>query len=163
MLRRFLLPGLALCLLGCAEGQKPSVQKRDPAEKVNATPAVKKPSLYDRLGGEKAVVKVVDDFCTITAADERIDLKHRKHFKEGDVAVLKKKLVDQVGQATGGPQQYTGKDMKEAHKGLGLTDQDFDALLDDLTKALDQNKAAPADRDELLGMLKTMRKDVVEK
>jgi hypothetical protein len=40
---------------------------------------------------------------------------------------------------------------------------DFDALIDDVKKALDKNGAAPADRDELLAMLQTMRKDVVEK
>jgi hypothetical protein len=40
---------------------------------------------------------------------------------------------------------------------------DFDVLVEDLAKALDQNGAAPTDRDELLGMLRGMRKDVVEK
>lgn len=159
---RMTLPLLACFLIGCSEGQKPVPLARDPVEVLAVEPREKIP-LYDRLGGEPAIRKVVDDFITLIAADERIDERHRKHFKEGDVALLKQKLIDQVGEATGGPHKYTGKDMKSAHLGLGLTNMDFDALLDDLTRALNQNSVAPANRDELLRMLQTMRKDVVEK
>src|SRR5262245_16636934 len=124
-------------------------------------PAGAKPKLYDRLGGAKAVAKVVDDFIANVVADPRIKPAHKKHFM-GDTSALKKKLIDQVGEATGGPQKYTGKNMKDAHKGMGISNADFDALLDDLRKALNDNKAAAADRDELLAMLEKMRRDVVE-
>jgi hemoglobin len=123
----------------------------------------KSKSLYQRLGGGDAITKVVDDFVAIVAADDNIKEKHRKHFMIGDVAALKKKLVDQVGEATGGPQKYTGKNMKDAHKGLEITNKDFDALVADLVKALDKNGVAEDDKKELLTMLGTMRKDVVEK
>jgi hemoglobin len=53
--------------------------------------------------------------------------------------------------------------MKDAHKGLEITNADFDALVGDLVKALDDNKVAEADKKELLGLLAPMRKDVVEK
>lgn len=120
-------------------------------------------SLYDRLGGEKGITKVVDDFVANVVADPNYKDKHKKHFIEGDVAALKRKLIDQVGQATGGPQKYTGKGMKEAHAGLGITDADFDTLVADLTKALDNNGVAKQDRDELLTMLGGMRNEIVEK
>jgi hemoglobin len=145
---RFVFLFGALFLTGCMEGSKPSPGAR---------------SLYDRMGGEVVIVKVVDDFVTNVAADPDIKDKHKKHFQEGDVAGLKKKLVDQIGQATGGPQKYTGKDMKTAHQGLGITDKDFDALVADLVKALDNNKVGQAEKDELLKMLGGMRGDVVEK
>jgi len=153
---------LTCLLIGCAESPKPTPQKRAQAEPVAVPPRESK-SLYERLGGAPAITKVVDDFVAIIVVDERIDERHRKHFREGNVDLLKQKLIDQVGEATGGPHQYTGKDMKAAHQGLGLTNLDFDALIDDVKKALDKNGAAPADRDELLAMLQTMRKDVVEK
>ncbi len=82
---------------------------------------------------------------------------------EGDVPALKKKLVDQLGEATGGPQKYTGKNMKDAHKGLEITNKDFDALANDLVKALKKNKAADDDIQTIVKMLESMRKDVVEK
>jgi hemoglobin len=159
-MKRLLL--LALLLAGCSEGQKPQPQPRDLAEPISVAPREKE-SLYARLGGAPGIAKVVDDFVAIIVVDERIDDKHRKHFREGDVAGLKRKLRDQVGEATGGPEKYTGKDMKAAHLGLGLTSMDFDVLVEDLAKAMDQNGVKPADRDELLAMLQTMRKDVIEK
>jgi hemoglobin len=144
-----------LSVAGCAEGQKPNPGKR--AEMTG------KPSLYNRLGGEEAIARVVDDFIANVVADPQIKESHRKHFVEGDVKRLKRLLIDQTGEATGGPQKYTGKNMKDAHRGMGIDDGDFNALVDDLRRALDSNKAAPADRDELLKMLETMRPDVVEK
>lgn len=151
------LTGLVLLiglLAGCMEGQKPKPLQR-------AAPAAR--TLYDRIGGEVVIVKVVDDFVANVAADPQIKERHKKHFMEGDVAGLKKKLVEQIGAATGGPQKYTGKSMKEAHQGLEITDADFDALVADLVKALDNNHVGAAEKNELLQMLGGMRKDVVEK
>lgn len=168
-----------LLVAGCMEGQKPSPAVRlgrateakplPPAEqvplpgpKVEAKVPEPKKSLYDRLGGVDAITKVVDDFVANVVADDNLKDEHKKPFKEGAVGALKKKLIDQVGEATGGPQKYTGKSMKEAHAGLKITDKDFDALMDDLSKALDTNKVARADKDDLMNMLEKMRKDVVE-
>jgi hemoglobin len=148
-----------LSLTGCMEGTKP-VGKSPPTSAPASTPTTR--SLYERLGGEPAIVKVVNDFVANVVADPDIKDKHKKHFMEGDVAGLKKKLVDQIGEATGGPQKYTGKNMKDAHQGLAITDKDFDALVADLTKALDNNKVAAKDKEELLNMLAPMRKDIVE-
>jgi len=125
--------------------------------------AQEKKSLYDRLGGANGIAKVVDDLIDIVAKDPKIRPVHKKHFMEGDIAGLKKKLRDQIGEATGGPEKYKGKDMKTAHQGMGITDADFDALVGCLTRALDKNGVRAADRDELLKMLAPLRKEVVEK
>ena len=143
---------LAILAAGCMEGQKPEPVKRAAGK-----------SLYDRLGGDKAIAKVVDDFVANVVADAKIKDVHKKHFKEGDVAGLKRKLIDQIGEATGGPEKYKGKNMKDAHQGLKITDEEFDALVGDLVKALDNNKVGKAEKDELLGLLGPMRTDVVEK
>jgi hemoglobin len=138
-----------ILLAGCMEGQKPTPQQ--------------KKLLYERLGGEPAISKVVDDFVAEVVADPKIKERHKKHFMDDNVPALKKKLIDQVGEATGGPQKYTGKSMKDAHKGLEITDPDFDALVGCLERALDRNKVGKAEKDELLGKLAGLRKDVVEK
>jgi hemoglobin len=156
-------PGLlflgSFFLVGCMEGVKPSA--RSTATSAAASAPMQR-SLYERMGGNAVIVKVVDDFVANVIADPDIKDRHKKHFMEGDVAGLKKKLVEQVGEATGGPQKYTGKNMKDAHLGLAITDKDFDALVVDLTKALDSNKVGKAEQQELLGMLAPMRKDIVE-
>jgi hemoglobin len=150
LMRVRVLPWLLLLVLaGCMEGQKPTPQQ--------------KKSLYERLGGEPAIARVVDDFVAEVVADPKIKDRHKKHFMADDVGVLKKKLIDQIGEATGGPQKYTGKNMKDAHKGLEITNADFDALVGCLERALDRNKVGKAEKDELLGKLAGLRKDVVEK
>src|SRR5439155_13081318 len=80
---------------------------------------------------------------------------------DAQVADLKQKLVEFVSQATGGPLKYTGKDMKEVHKGMGITNAQFDAAAADLKQALDKNGAAPADRDAVLDAVGATRKDMV--
>jgi hemoglobin len=56
------------------------------------------------------------------------------------LASFKDKLVDQICRAGGGPFTYTGKSMKEAHQDMGVTTADFNAVVEDLVKALDKLK-----------------------
>ncbi len=114
-------------------------------------------SLYDRLGGKDAITAVVDKFVGIVVADERIN----GFFKNADAGNLKKQLVDQICSATGGPCKYTGKDMKTAHAGMGVKEADFNALVEDLVKALDEFKVPEKVKGELLGALGGMKGDIV--
>jgi len=124
----------------------------------------KEKSLYDRLGGQKAIIAVVDEFVGRVAADTRInkffmavasDPKHLEAFKM--------KLVDQICEASGGPCKYKGIDMKSAHAGMGITASDFDALVEDLVTALNKFKVGAAEKQQLLGVLGPMKSDVVTK
>lgn len=120
-------------------------------------------SLYVRLGGNAAISAVIDQFITNVASDTRINI----FFADAaaDPARLKKlrdNLVNQVGQATGGPEKYTGLDMKTAHKGMNIQDADFNALVEDLSKALDKFSVPMTEKNELLGALATMKADIVE-
>jgi hemoglobin len=131
---------------------------------ASAPSFAKEKSLYERLGGKKAIVAVVDEFVGRVAADNRIN----GFFKEtasdpSRLAAFKGKLVDQICEASGGPCKYTGKDMKSAHQGMGISEADFNALVEDLVGALDKFKVAPEDKQTLLAVLGPMKKDIVEK
>lgn len=131
---------------------------------VSASAAGQTKSLYDRLGGKAAIVAVVDDFVANCAADVRIN----KFFAataadKNRLAAFKNKLVDQICEAAGGPCKYTGRDMKSAHAGMGITNADFNALVEDLTKTLGKFKVAKTEQDQLLGVLGPMRAQIVEK
>src|SRR5262245_49212315 len=89
-------PLLLLALAGCMEGGKP-------------TPLARTPSLYTRLGGEPGLTRLVDDLVANVVLSDKIKPEHKRHFVKGDVAGLKRKLIEQLGEATGGPQKYTGK------------------------------------------------------
>ena len=121
-------------------------------------------SLYDRLGGQKAIVAVVDNFVAKVAADKRINAFFAK--TAGDpkrLAAFKQNLVDQICEASGGPCKYIGKDMKSAHAGMGISMADFNALVEDLVATLNQFKVPAAEQKQLLGVLGPMSKDIVEK
>jgi len=121
------------------------------------------PTLYDNLGGKPAIVAVVDEFVSRVAADKRINDFFAAVARDPQrLASFKGKLVDQICQASGGPCVYTGKSMKKAHKGMGITSADFNALVEDLVGALDKFNVAGKDKDTLLGVLGPMKADIVE-
>jgi hemoglobin len=117
----------------------------------------KEQTLYQRLGGKEAITAVVDDFVARVAADNRIN----SFFATTDIPRLKRLLVEQICQVSGGPCTYTGRDMKTAHKGMGITDADFNALVEDLIATLDQFKVPAQEKNELLAALGPMRSDIV--
>ena len=115
-------------------------------------------SLYERLGGQPAISAVVDEFAGIVLKDDRINRK----FSKSDPARLVSNLKAFVCSATGGPCAYTGRDMKTSHKGMGTTAGEFNALVEDLVKALDKFKVPDREKNELLGALGPLKGDVVE-
>lgn len=117
-----------------------------------------KKSLYDRLGGQPAIEAVVNDFAGRVLKDARIN----KKFAKSDPGRLVKNLTDFVCKATGGPCAYTGQNMVVAHKNMGVTQGEFNALVEDLVATLDSFKVPAAEKNELLGALGPLAKDMVE-
>jgi hemoglobin len=115
-------------------------------------------TLYERLGGMDAITAVVEKFRDTVAADDRINLK----FARTDLARLRKMLIDQVCEATGGPCHYNGRSMKEAHAGMKVTSGEFDALVADLVQTLKQFKVPGREQDELLAILGPLKSEIVE-
>ena len=149
-MRRMTLGILAAVMLvaaGCASTQSGAMQSGAMANK----------SLYDRLGGKPAIQAVVDDFIGNVAGDTRIN----QRFANADIPRLKRMLVDQICQASGGPCTYTGASMKDAHKGMKITDAEFNALVEDLVKSLDKFKVGAQEKNDLLGALGGMKPDIV--
>ena len=115
-------------------------------------------SLYNRLGGVDAITAGVRDFEDRAAKDDRINQK----FARTDLARLTKEFVDQVCEATGGPCNYSGRSMKEAHSKMGVTKGEFDAFLEDLVATLDKFKVGKAEQNETLSFLKGFQEEIVE-
>ncbi len=120
--------------------------------------ALAQQSLYDRLGGEKAISAVVDDFAGNVLADTRVN----KKFADSDPTRLVTNLKAFMCMATGGPCQYTGLNMKDAHKHMGVTAGEFGAVVEDLVKTLDKFKVPEKEKNELLSALGGMKGDITE-
>jgi hemoglobin len=116
-------------------------------------------SLYQRLGGRPAIVAVVNDFVGNVARDRRIN----GFFANTDIPRLKRLLVQQICAASGGPCTYGGRSMREAHRGLGVRNRDFDALVQDLVISLNKFNVGQREQRELLGILGPLRRDVVQR
>jgi hemoglobin len=147
-----LLSSLLVSTIGCAENS---------ATGASAKPAAQPPagrSLYERLGGKPAITAVVDQFVANVAADKRINGR----FATTDIPRLKGHLVDQVCSATGGPCTYRGRDMITTHQGMRITNDDFNALVQDLVAALEKFNVPVQEKNELLALLGPMKKDIVE-
>ena len=128
---------------------------------VAVTPAVK--SLYDRLGGNPAISAVIDQFITNVAGDARINAFFADAAGDATrLTRLRNNLINQVGAATGGTEKYTGLDMKTSHKGMGIEDSHFTALVEDLASSLDKFKVPTAEKTELLTALGGLKGDIVE-
>jgi hemoglobin len=126
--------------------------------------SAKEKTLYQRLGGKKAITAVVDEFVGRVAGDSRINSFFKATAADPQrLASFKMKLVDQICEASGGPCKYNGKDMKAAHAGMGISGGDFSALVEDLVSALDKFKVGEREKSELLGALGPMKSDIVEK
>lgn len=115
-------------------------------------------SLYDRLGGKGAITAVVDEFVNRIVADSRVNGR----FAFTDIKKFKMRNTNLVCQTTGGPCKYQGQDMKKAHVGMRISQNEFDILAGHLASTLKKFKVPKQESKELLGIIGSLRKDIVE-
>jgi hemoglobin len=115
-------------------------------------------SLYDRLGGGGAITALTESWVARVGGDDRANGK----FVRTDIERLMKEVVDQLCEATGGPCTYTGRSMLETHAGMRVTAGEFDVVMQHLGAALDELNVPKTEQDELVGLLRPMRDDIVE-
>ncbi len=121
--------------------------------------ASEKLTLYDRLGGEPGVRKIANDILDKNFNNPLIG----HHFRSVDMGKLKQLVFEFFSMGTGGPHQYTGRDMVTAHTGLNISGKDFLIANDDVLQALDENGVGQAEKEEVIAILDSMKADVIDK
>ena len=122
-----------------------------------------KPSLYDRLGGIYAIATVVDEFIDriiinpALNANPLVDEAHHRVGKAG----FKYLVTEMVGWATGGPQKYTGRSMRNSHADLKITEGEWIAFCNDFKGTLDKFKVPTAEQRELFAIVESTKADIV--
>jgi hemoglobin len=120
-------------------------------------------SLYDRLGGIYNIATVVDDFIDRIMVDDRlntnprVDEAHHRVLPSG----FKYLVTEQVGEAAGGPQRYTGRSMEETHRDLLITGDEWEAFIDDFNQSLDKFEVPQQERSELLAIIGSTKDAIV--
>ncbi|MBM3223502.1 MAG: group 1 truncated hemoglobin [Candidatus Tectomicrobia bacterium] len=117
-------------------------------------------TLCERLGGTTAISAVVDSFAGKVLKDDRVN----KKFAKSDANRLLVNLKGQIGAASKCPGvKYRGKNMKNAHKNMAVTDGEFNAVAENLVKTLDEFKVPEKEKNELLAAIGPTKKDIVTK
>ena len=70
-------------------------------------------------------------------------------------------LTDLVCQASGGPCKYTGRSMKDVHRGMDISNAEFDDMMNDMSKTLDKFQLPPREHNDVMSLLVSMRGDIV--
>ncbi|MBI3422669.1 MAG: group 1 truncated hemoglobin [Acidobacteria bacterium] len=118
-------------------------------------------SLYQRVGGYDALAAVTDDFIGRLAADKDLG-RFFVGASENSQKRIRQLVLDQLCAATGGPCLYIGRDMKTAHKGLKITEKDWDSSVRHLTATLDKFKVPKKEKAEVLAAIASLKPDIVE-
>lgn len=118
-------------------------------------------SLYQRLGGYDALAAVADAFLARVTGDEKLR-RFWDHRGEDGVEREKQLLIDFLCASAGGPLFYTGRDMKTAHKGMGIGEDDWRRLLGHLSATLDTFDVPEREKNDVLAFIESTKADIVE-
>jgi hemoglobin len=119
-------------------------------------------SLYQRLGGYDVIAAVTDEFIGRLASDEQ-EKRFFIGFSTDSKMRIRQLIVDLICKSTGGPCIYSGRDMKTAHAGAGITKSDWDRTLKIFGEVLNKFKVPDKEQQEIAALLTPLEKDIVEK
>ncbi len=148
--RRFLLPLFAALALAVAWTPASAQEKMEK-------------SLYERLGGAYAIASVVDDFIELLLRNDVLNANPAIAEARARVprAGLKFHVTTLVCSVTGGSEQYTGRTMKEAHAHLHITEREWQAMLSDFRRVLNDYKVPEREQGELIAIVESTKPDIV--
>ena len=115
-------------------------------------------TLYQKFGGEGTIKAVVEEFYKRVLANPAL----RPYFARTDMARLKRHQALFISQALGGPKHYDGRDMKAAHRGMGITGDHFDQTVGHLADALRSFGVDWPSIDQVIKVVTSLKSSIVE-
>ena len=117
-------------------------------------------TLYESLGGYDAIAAVADILLSRLESDAQLG---RFWANRGDDGIAREKqlLVDYLSASAGGPLLYTGRDMLTSHKGMGITESDWQILIKHLKATLSGFQVPQQEQDDVLAFIDTTKADIV--
>jgi hemoglobin len=120
-------------------------------------------SLYERIGGVNAIAMVVDRFSDEVVKNPKLNVNPalKEWNQSGQLPGLKFMRTLWLCQTAGGPFQYTGKELGEAHKDLHITSDEFDEVGAEIARALDHFNVPEREKQEVLAAIVARKAEVV--
>ncbi len=115
-------------------------------------------SLYERLGGEAGIKAIASDAVDNHYANPKISVR----FKDFDKSALKNLAFEFFAMGTGGPQQYSGRDLTTAHKGMNINEEEYFAAMDDITSSLDKHGIDDQTKSDVIGILYSLKGEIIK-
>ena len=165
----WLAVALAACsgvgVVSCAPaGDEPASEETAEPEGAAAAEAEEAP-LYERLGGEEPIAAVVDRFIDALSNDDVLNanpaIKEARDRVDPDE--LKAKVTELVCQATGGPQEYTGRSMKESHAHLNISGSEWEQMMALFVAVLNEFEVPEREQQELIEIMESTKADIVQR
>lgn len=117
-----------------------------------------KTSLYDRLGGAPGITSIVDDAIEAHLNNPVVGTRFQN---VSDIEHAKKMACEFFSAGSGGPENYTGKDMRTAHRGMNISEQEYLAVMDDIMGALDKHKIDESTQKDVLAILYSLKGEII--
>ena len=114
-------------------------------------------TLYERLGGEKGISAIATDIIHNHLKNPKVKVR----FQNVDTDKLHRLAVEFFCMGAGGPQKYSGRDMKQAHTSMNISEEEFLAVTDDILAALDKHNINGSTKDEVLGILYSLKGEII--
>ena len=117
-------------------------------------------TLYERLGGYDAIAAVANDLLPRLENDTQLG---RFWANRGDDGIAREKqlLIDYLCTSAGGSLLYTGRDMLTSHRGMGITDSDWELFIGHLKATLAEFQVPQPEQDDVLAFIDSTRADIV--
>jgi hemoglobin len=115
------------------------------------------PSLYQRLGGEERIRAITADIVDNHFRNEVV----RARFVKSDRNKLIRLAAEFICMGTGGAQQYTGTDMRAAHRGMNISEAEYMAAVDDILAALAKNEIDEQTQKDVLAIAYSLKGDIM--
>ena len=174
---------------GCGRGERPRTVagSGDPEadqraemrvghdDRGGSKPTGEQGTLFKRLGGTAGIQAIVDDMTARSINDPRVNFSRSsvksswlgKKYPEWDASPqnvdrFKQHMVEFITLASGGPAEYTGREMRAVHAGMKITNNEFDAMVGDIKTSMDKLAIPAREKRDLLAIVETTRKQIVE-
>jgi len=159
--RLLVLALLVVTCVGCGRSQQPATDAPSPTVKQAS---VDPNSLYARIGGLNGTARAVDAMVNHVLSDTVIlaNRQLKMRAKPENVPGLKVQITNLISSMTGGHESYGGRSMKDAHRGMGVTEAQWTAFMQDCSDGLDEAKVAAREKQEVLDLFTSMKRDIVE-
>ncbi|OOG56233.1 group 1 truncated hemoglobin [Rhodanobacter sp. C03] len=122
-------------------------------------PARAPATLYDQLGGEQGIAALTDAALDHYAADPRV----APAFAHADIGRFRRMFAQYLCQVADGPCHYTGDSMADVHRGMNVSETQFNAVVEGLTASMTSLHISVRVQNRLLRRLAPERGDVIYK